>query len=367
MERAEDPRYLSEQLITYLGNKRALLSFIGEALEVVKGRLGRSELRCFDVFSGSGVVSRYLKRSSSELYTGDLEPYCELISRCYLTNRESVNERELSEALAWVNSEAASRLTPGLIAELYAPRDDQAIQLGERVFYTRRNACFLDSARQLITELPTELQRFVLGPLLYKASVHANTPGVFKGFYKNSQTKRGQFGGNGRHALSRIKGEIDIPHPIFSAFSCPVTSYRGEAQRYAGYPRDLDLAYLDPPYNQHPYGSNYFMLNLLLSYERPEALSEVSGIPRDWRRSQFNQKRHALEALEEVVDQLDARFVLLSFSSEGHITRPDLEALLRRSGRLDTFERRYHTFRGSRNLKGRAGYVTELLYLLERA
>ncbi|MDR0684304.1 MAG: DNA adenine methylase [Spirochaetaceae bacterium] len=27
---------------------------------------------------------------------------------------------------------------------------------------------------------------------------------------------------------------------------------------------EVDLAYLDPPYNQHPYGSNYFMLNLIL-------------------------------------------------------------------------------------------------------
>ena len=32
---------------------------------------------------------------------------------------------------------------------------------------------------------------------------------------------------------------------------------------------DLDLAYFDPPYNQHPYGSNYFMLNLLVHYRRP--------------------------------------------------------------------------------------------------
>jgi len=62
---AADPRYLTEQLTTYLGNQRALLPFIGQAIEQVKRRLGRSRLRCFDVFSGSGVVSRYLKRSLS--------------------------------------------------------------------------------------------------------------------------------------------------------------------------------------------------------------------------------------------------------------------------------------------------------------
>ena len=60
----------------------------------------------------------------------------------------------------------------------------------------------------------------------------------------------------------------------------------------------FDLAYFDPPYNQHPYGSNYFMLNLVSSYERPnvEKISRVSGIPKDWNRSVFNKKRFAKES-----------------------------------------------------------------------
>jgi len=52
----------------------------------------------------------------------------------------------------------------------------------------------------------------------------------------------------------------------------------------------VDLIYLDPPYNQHPYGSNYFMLNLICTNERPHTLSKVSGIPGDWNKSQYNYK-----------------------------------------------------------------------------
>ena len=56
----------------------------------------------------------------------------------------------------------------------------------------------------------------------------------------------------------------------------------------------VDVAYLDPPYNQHPYGSNYFMLNLLASGREPaaEELSQVSGIPKNWNRSHYNKSRH---------------------------------------------------------------------------
>ena len=56
---AENPSYLSNQLITYIGNKRALLEQIGKAVMCVKKRTGKQHLRVFDAFSGSGVVSRF--------------------------------------------------------------------------------------------------------------------------------------------------------------------------------------------------------------------------------------------------------------------------------------------------------------------
>src|ERR1019366_7638156 len=63
----------------------------------------------------------------------------------------------------------------------------------------------------------------------------------------------------------------------------------------------FDVAYFDPPYNQHPYGSNYFMLNLLLSYEEPRETSRVSGIPTSWQRSDYNVRSKALARLSELI------------------------------------------------------------------
>lgn len=87
----EDPEYLCRQLITYIGNKRALLGQIGAAVEAVKRRLGKPKLRVFDVFSGSGVVSRYLKAHASYLASNDIEDYAATIVRCYLRNRSTVD------------------------------------------------------------------------------------------------------------------------------------------------------------------------------------------------------------------------------------------------------------------------------------
>jgi adenine-specific DNA-methyltransferase len=256
---------------------------------------------------------------------------------------------------------------PGIITKMYAPADDNNVMPGERVFYTHRNALYIDSMRLAIGKLPEESQKYFLAPLLSEASVHSNTSGVFKGFYKNRETGIGQFGGIGTDALSRIKGDIYLPFPVFSNFTCDYTVYNGDSNEVIREAPEVDLAYLDPPYNQHPYGSNYFMLNLILANKLPEVLSKVSGIPDNWNRSAYNKKQHAYHALTELVTNIKAKYVLISFNSEGFISLDDMKTMLSKRGRVTVLETNYNTFRGSRNLANRKIHVTEYLYLLEKS
>ena len=69
---AERNEFLTEQIITYLGNKRALLSFIDGAIQIVRKELNLNKIDTFDVFSGSGIVARYFKQYSNNLYVNDL-------------------------------------------------------------------------------------------------------------------------------------------------------------------------------------------------------------------------------------------------------------------------------------------------------
>ncbi|WP_461257620.1 DNA methyltransferase, partial [Treponema sp. R80B11-R83G3] len=57
----EDEKYLTEQVITYIGNKRSLLKFIAKGIQIVQKRLNKNKLIIFDVFSGSGIVARLFK------------------------------------------------------------------------------------------------------------------------------------------------------------------------------------------------------------------------------------------------------------------------------------------------------------------
>jgi adenine-specific DNA-methyltransferase len=362
----ENEKFLTEQLITYIGNKRALLNFIGNGVKIVQNRLAKSKLKIFDAFSGSGIVARYFKQFADLLITNDLEKYSAIINQCYLSNKSDVDNENLLYYYREIINNTNKNLKKGIISELYAPKDEQNIKHDDRVFYTVRNAMYIDTVRKFIEAMPANDRKYFLAPLLSEASIHANTSGVFKGFYKNKETGIGQFGGRNEDALCRIKGDIRLPFPVFSNFETDVVALNGDTNKIIESLPQVDLAYLDPPYNQHPYGSNYFMLNLLLDYRYPENTSAVSGIPDNWNRSNYNRAQHAYSSLKELVENIRAKFVLISFNSEGFIGFEAMKTMLSGIGRVEALETTYNAFRGSRNLNNRATYVKEYLYLLEK-
>lgn len=362
----ENESYLREQIITYLGNKRALLRFIGEAVAIVRQKLGGRKITCLDAFSGSGIVGRYLKQHAAHIIANDLEAYSAVINRCYLTNRSALDLPELENHLRQLRDAILNHPSPGFISSTYAPKNDAAITPGDRVFYTRQNAVILDTAAQHIhTAVPEPLRPYLLAPLLSEASIHANTSGVFKGFYKDGRGS-GAFGGRAGHALSRILGAIEPALPVLSDHDCTHSIRQEDASTLVRALPEIDLAYLDPPYNQHPYGSNYFMLNLLVDYTPPVDISPVSGIPAAWNRSVYNKSLEAENELLRLIRDCPAKYILLSYNSEGFISQKTFRSRLQTMGKLAVSAIPYNTYRGSRNLRNRPIKVTEYLYLLEK-
>lgn len=363
----EKKEFLKEQLITYIGSKRSLLDFIGGGISKVQKKLNREKLKIFDVFSGSGVTARYFKQFSDLLIVNDLEKYSFVINNCYLSNESELNIPLLKQHYDEIIFELNRDLKKGFISELYAPANDKNIKANERVFYTLRNAMYIDTTRQLIAKIPKGEQKFFLAPLLSEASIHANTSGVFKGFYKNRETGIGQFGGKNEDALFRITGDIKLSFPIFSNFNCETKVFNEDSNKIICDLPEVDIAYLDPPYNQHPYGSNYFMLNLITEYKRPEKTSKVSGIPEDWKRSLYNKEKMALRSLAELTEGIKSKYVIISFNSEGFIGIEQMMEMLNKTGKAEILETKYNAFRGSRNLNKRNIHVKEYLFLLEKS
>jgi len=359
--------FLKDQLITYLGNKRSLLKFIDNVVNIVKEELGKDKLIIVDGFSGSGAVARYFKQHSSKLITNDLEKYSKIINESFLKNKNEISFEEINHYTNLLNEKKfRTDLGKGIIEKLYSPEDTKNIKEGERCFYTNENAKIIDNIRRTIDlEIPEHLKNIFLSILLYKASVHNNTSGVFKGFYKGKKSPLGKFGGEAENALQRILGEIIMEPIILSDFNCESECFQSDINILMDELKDLDLVYYDPPYNQHPYGSNYHMLNTILDYVEPIEISKVAGIPVNWKKSLYNKQKEALTAFTTLINKTKSKYIMISYNNEGFISYDEMIDMCQKRGDVRVFEILYNTFRASRNLKERNINVTEYLFLLK--
>lgn len=82
-----ESEYLTKQIIAYIGNKRKLLSLIYKAIQNL-GIDVKPGLKFFDVFAGSGVVSRFAKSLNFEVFSNDWEYYSFIINSAYVATNK---------------------------------------------------------------------------------------------------------------------------------------------------------------------------------------------------------------------------------------------------------------------------------------
>jgi adenine-specific DNA-methyltransferase len=358
--------YFLSHLITYIGNKRKLLPFINEAVVKIKKQLKKDKITALDGFSGSGVVARLLKYHTTDLISNDFEGYTYTINSAYLANKKDVDIPRLEKAIKYLNDNKLKKTKSDyFITKNYAPKDDKDIKAGERVFYTHKNAEIIDNIRYMIEhDIDDDLKIYCLSALLIKASIHNNTSGVFKGFHKKNGI--GHFGGAGENALTRIVGDITLDTPIFADAENNTKVFCKDINELVKEIKPVDLAYFDPPYNQHPYGSNYFMLNIINGGKPVPIQSGVSGIVEDWQRSDYNKTAPAEKAMDELIKNTPAKYILISYNNEGSIPIEKFEKIVSKYGEWELLEQEYNTYRGSRNLRDRSNKVKELLWLIKK-
>ena len=346
--------FVFNQLIPYIGNKRKLLDLIQEALRCtgeVKGKI------FVDLFAGSGVVARLAKTLGYRVIANDWEPYTLPINTTYIACNRSPAFRRVGgyeKALAYLNA------LPGRVdwvTEHLCPRDDRDYDVKkDRMFYMRKNGKRIDAIRYQIAEwrskdvITAAEEACLLAPLLYQACYTSNTSGVFKGFHKG-------WGGQTQTALYRITGDLTLSRAVFFDNGQENKVLCQDAQRVAEeLQEELDIVYLDPPYNQHPYGSNYHVLNSVALWDKPTLTKQITGhgdksaIRTDWRterRSAYNYRDKATQAYRKLITTLNARYILTSYSTDGMIPLRDMLRTNAERGHVRIEMRGYKRYRVS--------------------
>ncbi|MBA7537678.1 hypothetical protein ES705_29947 [subsurface metagenome] len=167
---------------------------------------------------------------------------------------------------------------------------------------------------------------------------------------------------------------LEMPVLIDSAERAEV--FRLDAAQFCS-ARSGDICYIDPPYNQHQYGSNYHLLNTIALWDKPAAdielntagvLKNKAAIRRDWvkTKSPYCYKQSAPGAFKELLSAIDCRYLLVSYNTEGIIPFEELTDMLASSGRLELFTSDYIKYRGGKQSISRKVNNLEFLLVVDR-
>jgi adenine-specific DNA methylase len=359
--------YIEKNLIAYIGNKRRLLPLIINSIEKT-GVLDRkkSKVKFLDLFAGTGVISRLSKNLGFETHTNDWEYYSYIMNSAFvgleadfLKNSFS-NLGGLKKTIDKLNSLKCPGKDDEYISKFYCPEDDENPDMNnERLFYTSYNGKKIDAIRSKIEEwascgiINKDEEIFLLALLIYEASTRSNTSGVFKGFHRG-------FGGTNGDALTRIMKQIKLEMPVLinGKKSFIYNENAVELSRELSSTK-FDIVYLDPPYNQHQYGSNYHLLNTIAYNDKPDINKKVmingkktnkSAIRRDWikTKSGFCYKHSAVREFSEIIKNINTDYILISYSTDGIIPFDEMLGILSAKGKVDIVTSEYVKFRGGK-------------------
>jgi adenine-specific DNA-methyltransferase len=304
----DEDRARLETVIKYIGSKRRLVPVLGRLFARAGARTA------LDLFTGTTRVAQEFKRQGARVWAVDTARYSEMFARCYVaTDGRSVDTSGLQRAIDELNALPGR---DGYVTEVFCRRSR---------FLQPKNGRRIDAIRDAIDEryAGTPLEPILLTSLVEAADRVDSTTGVQMAYLKDW--------------APRSFNDLELRLPGLLPGSGP--TLRCDALEAARSVPEVDLAYLDPPYNQHRYFTNYHVWETLVAWDAPQAYG-VACKRIDARdpstRSRFNVRSEIAGALAEVIAAARARLLMVSFSDEGWVGLRDLEAMASQRGHVRT-------------------------------
>ncbi len=291
-------------MIKYIGSKRRLVTVLGELAGAVGSR------RALDLFTGTTRVAQELKRRGAHVTAVDSARYAEVFARCYVeTDAAAVDADVLGAAIRDLDSRPD---IDGYVTETFCVQSR---------FFQPFNGRRIDAIRDAIESdyVSSPLYPLLLTSLIEAADRVDSTTGVQMAYVKQW--------------APRSFRPLELRAPELLAGSG--TAVRGDACELAGELGPFDFAYLDPPYNQHRYFTNYHIWETLVAWDAPVhygvACKRIDS--RDpGTKSPFNERRRMADALAGVIRDVNAEVIAVSYNDESWVTIEQLEAMVAERG-----------------------------------
>jgi adenine-specific DNA-methyltransferase len=315
-------------LIKYLGSKRTLVPVILEAVRRASG--ARSVL---DLFSGTSRVGHALKAAGYRVLSNDHNAYAATLARCYVqADAEDVLEDAQSLVREFNARIRSGWSEPGYFTETFCVKSR---------FFQPKNGARIDAIREAIAAkgLNPELEAVMLVSLMEAADRVDSTTGLQMAYLKTWAPR------------AHNDLELRVPDVLPRA-------KRGKGQATcldaldAAKFLEADVAYIDPPYNQHSYLGNYHAWESLVRWDKPEVYGVAcKRIDVRQRQSIFNSRPQFADALRRLLDAVRAPVLVVSFNNEGYLAREEMESMLAAlwdgQGKVTTIENDFKRYVGA--------------------
>lgn len=292
----ELPHGWASRMIKYLGSKRTLVPLLGHLAAAAEAR------SALDLFSGTTRVARAFKQQGMIVTAVDTASYSNVFGQTWLElDSNEFDHVGFEKALDHLN-----QLPPqaGFFTQKYSE---------EARFYQPHNGERVDAIRNAIERdyKNTELYFPLLCSLILAVDRVDSTTGVQAAYLKKW--------------TARSAKPLQLLDPEFIAGRSKFI--QGDALAIAGELGEVDLAYLDPPYNQHRYFGNYHIWETLVRWDAPETFG-IANKRVDLRdpqnQSAFNSRVTMPNAVEQVVKETKATTLILSFNNEAWLSLDQL-------------------------------------------
>lgn len=333
----------------YIGSKARLIDEINGYIDKYSGNG-----RFIDAFCGMGHVAIAAANKGWPIVINDQMLYAGYISRARLLTDAQVNFEALGgydRVIAALNSVEGVQ---GYFWREYSPASLQFCGI-ERKYFTERNAMIIDAIRLQIKEwytdeLITENEKILLLVNLMEAiNEVANIAGTYGCFLSKWTEQSNQLLKMKKSSLRENCGNVEL-----LCTDVKSVDYR-----------ENDVVYLDPPYTKRQYASYYHILETIAVEDEP-IVEGVSGL-RPWKSkaSDYCYKNKAQNSMIGLLERIESRKILISYSNDGHIQINDILPLIEEMGNVCVHElKQINRYKSNVETDGRM--VKEYLIILEK-
>lgn len=302
----------------FIGNKESIVEQIDSFIE--SKIIADEKMTLFDAFCGTGAVSDKLKGRFNIVINDNLK-WATVYTAGRLYAPICHFDQLGFDPFEFLNQNANE--VHGFIYKTYAPTES------ERMYFTPENAARIDYFRSQIEEwsrnglLAKPEYMFLLACLIESVSKVSNTAGVYGAFLKKWD--------------GRALKPIEFIKPAYNAqASRDVTIFNNKIEDIIS-EIECDILYLDPPYTQNQYGTQYHLLETLILDDCPSVSKVTGSRPVMPMRSDWSKEYRVNILFDKIIAKTKARYIVLSYNNDGFMSKEYIEAVLKRYGKPETY------------------------------